>query len=183
MTHQPTYPLPPAVEAYLSDAQHSYHCAEKYKTSVDECNCGLSALRKHAASLASQDHIVVANKMATGAQEKKLWLWKNFVNGNPEYWVFDNPYPCYPNGDPMTLGEPCGYAIEKQSTNGGRDRSDEDVIYRIKAANKRPAISEDELDSILDAALYRNEYGGLDLNNQQVITALKPWLNLKGEGV
>lgn len=46
----------------------------------------------------------------------KVWLWKNFVDGRPEYWAFDNPYPCYtPNGDPMTLGEPCGYAIIKES--------------------------------------------------------------------
>ena len=34
-------------------------------------------------------------------------------NGPREFWAFDNPYPCCyePDGDPMTLGEPCGYAI------------------------------------------------------------------------
>jgi hypothetical protein len=48
----------------------------------------------------------------------KLWLWKNFVDGRQEYWAFDNLYPCYPNGDPMVLGEPCGYAIFKPSVNG-----------------------------------------------------------------
>lgn len=65
---------------------------------------------------------------------KKLWLWKNFVDGKPEYWAFDNPYPCHPNGDPMTLGEPCGYAIEMQSINGRPDRSEEYVINQIKVA-------------------------------------------------
>jgi len=23
--------------------------------------------------------------------ERKLWLWKNFADGRPEYWAFDNP--------------------------------------------------------------------------------------------
>lgn len=65
---------------------------------------------------------------------KKLWLWKNFVDGKPEYWAFNNPYPCYPNGDPMTLGEPCGYAIEKESANGRPDVSEEQVMKHIKVA-------------------------------------------------
>lgn len=47
---------------------------------------------------------------------KVLWLWKNFVNGQPEYWAFDNKFPVnMDNEDPQTLGEPCGYAIFKQS--------------------------------------------------------------------
>lgn len=65
---------------------------------------------------------------------KKLWLWKNFVDGRPEYWAFDNPYPVYPGGDPMTLGEPCGYAIFKESEVGRTDRSEEQVISAIKRA-------------------------------------------------
>ena len=41
---------------------------------------------------------------ATGAIPT-LWLWKNFVDGRPEYWAFDNPYPCVNGGgDPLTLG-------------------------------------------------------------------------------
>jgi hypothetical protein len=48
-----------------------------------------------------------------------LWLWKNFVNGNPEYWAFEHLYPInMDNGDPQTLGEPCGYAIVKPSRPG-----------------------------------------------------------------
>ena len=65
---------------------------------------------------------------------RKLWLWRNFVDGRPEYWAFDNPYPCFQNGDPMTLGEPCGYAIVKDSTRGRNDTSDEQVIAAIRAA-------------------------------------------------
>ena len=39
----------------------------------------------------------------------KLWLWKNFVDGKPEYLAFDNPFPVHMDcGDPQTLGEPCG---------------------------------------------------------------------------
>jgi hypothetical protein len=44
--------------------------------------------------------------------DKKLWLWKN----GDHFWAFDNEFPCYPDGDPMTLGEPVGYAILKEST-------------------------------------------------------------------
>lgn len=64
----------------------------------------------------------------------KLWLWKNFVDGRPEYWAFDNAYPCHPNGDPMTLGEPCGYAIVKPSENGRPDIGEEYVIACIRSA-------------------------------------------------
>ena len=54
--------------------------------------------------------------------EPKLWLWKNFVDGKQEYWVFDNLYPININdGDPQTLGDPCGYALFKPSRNGRKD--------------------------------------------------------------
>ncbi len=70
---------------------------------------------------------------------KKLWLWKNFVDGRPEYWAFDNPYPCEPGGgDPLTLGEPCGYAILKESTQGRFDVSEAEVIAAIKRSTARP---------------------------------------------
>ena len=65
---------------------------------------------------------------------KKLWLWKNFVDGRPEYWAFDNPYPCHPGGDPMVLGEPCGYALVKESINGWPDVPEAEVIAAIKKA-------------------------------------------------
>lgn len=65
-----------------------------------------------------------------------LWLWKN---GQHEYWAFDNAYPRYDNGDPMTLGEPVGYALLKQSTNGRPDVTHSDVVRAmLAAAEKEP---------------------------------------------
>ena len=68
----------------------------------------------------------------TTSTPERLWLWRNFVDGEPQYWAFDNAYPCFPNGDPITRGEPCGYALVKQSTKGRHDVSDEQVIAAIK---------------------------------------------------
>jgi hypothetical protein len=66
-------------------------------------------------------------------QHKKLWLWKNFVDGRPEYWAFDNPYPTnLDNGDPQTLGQPCGYAIFKESRDGSFGRTEEQVLREMK---------------------------------------------------
>jgi hypothetical protein len=67
---------------------------------------------------------------------ERLWLWRNFVDGKPEYWAFDNPYPCYANGDPMTLGEPCGYALVRPSINARPDAKAEDVIAAIKRSER-----------------------------------------------
>jgi hypothetical protein len=62
----------------------------------------------------------------------KLWLWKNFVDGKPEYWAFDNPFPCLTvNGDPLTLGEPCGWALLKPSVNGRPDRLEQEVVNTV----------------------------------------------------
>ena len=70
--------------------------------------------------------------------EKKLWLWKNYVDGRPEFWAFDNPFPCRePGGDPLVLGEPVGYALVKESVNGRPNMPEALVIERIKMA--RPA--------------------------------------------
>ena len=69
-------------------------------------------------------------------QPTKVWLWRNFADGRPEYWAFDNPFPCYEGGDPMTFGEPCGYAILKASTNGRPDVPEGHVISAIKMALK-----------------------------------------------
>lgn len=67
----------------------------------------------------------------------KLWLWKNFVGGRPEYWAFDNAYPIHlTDGDPQTLGEPCGYAIFKPSRNDRPDVPDETVLKRIAGVSE-----------------------------------------------
>lgn len=68
----------------------------------------------------------------------KLWLWKNFVDGRPEYWAFDNPFPCETrHGDPLTLGEPCGYALLKESECGRDDINEATVIEKIKIAQAK----------------------------------------------
>jgi hypothetical protein len=70
--------------------------------------------------------------------KQKLWLWKNFVDGRPEYWAFDNPYPTnLDNGDPQTLGQPCGYAIFKPSRDGSRGRTEEQVLREMESVSAR----------------------------------------------
>ena len=74
--------------------------------------------------------------------ETRLWLWKNFVDGRPEYWAFDNPYPInLDNGDPQTLGEPCGYAIFKPSRGGRPDFSEDEVLLRIAQAKSKASYN------------------------------------------
>ena len=69
----------------------------------------------------------------------KLWLWKNFVDGRPEYWAFDNPYPTnLDDGDPQTLGQPCGYAIFKPSRDGSCGRTEEQVLREMKSVTAPP---------------------------------------------
>lgn len=71
---------------------------------------------------------------------KKLWLWRNFVDGKPEYWAFDNPFPInLDNGDPQTLGEPCGYALVKESRNGRPEVSEAEVLRAIKRSEPPPS--------------------------------------------
>jgi len=73
-----------------------------------------------------------------GFETPKLWLWKNFVDGRPEYWAFDNPYPRnLDNYDPQTLGQPCGYAIFKPSRDGSNGRTEEQVLREISEVQER----------------------------------------------
>ena len=83
---------------------------------------------------------VIKEALAQPQQEPvKLWLWKNFVDGKPEYWAFDNAFPINLNdGDPQTLGEPCGYAWLKPSRQGRFDVSDEEVLSAVQNAKEYP---------------------------------------------
>jgi hypothetical protein len=87
----------------------------------------------------TEELVEVAHKLRAAIEQAekqepvKLWLWKNFVNGRPEYWAFDNPYPTnLYDGDPQTLGQPCGYAIFKESRDGSRGRTEEQVLREMK---------------------------------------------------
>ena len=84
----------------------------------------------------------------------KLWLWKNFVDGRPEYWAFDNPYPIHMDcGDPQTVGEPVGYALVKQSRNGRPEVSEEQILSAIKRATPPDlAARVEQLDGLLNEA-------------------------------
>jgi hypothetical protein len=78
------------------------------------------------------DPLYTAPPQQEKQEPRKLWLWKNFVEGRPEYWAFDNPFPCVSvRGDPLTLGEPCGWALLKSSVNGRPDRSEQEVINTV----------------------------------------------------
>lgn len=69
---------------------------------------------------------------------KKLWLWRNSTPEHPhEWWAFDNPFPVHPNGDPMTLGEPWGYILVKDSTPGRSDWNEQDVLQNIERASSK----------------------------------------------
>lgn len=94
--------------------------------------------------------------------DNKLWLWKNFVDGKPEYWAFDNPFPIHlDNGDPQTLGEPCGYAIFKPSRVGRTDVSEAQVLERIKRAKDmgkpKPLTDERIVELVSAHAKYQEE--------------------------
>ena len=84
----------------------------------------------------------------------KLWLWKNFVDGRPEYWAFDNPYPIHMDcGDPQTVGEPVGYALVKQSRNGRPEVSEEQILSAIKRATPPDlAARVEQLEGLLSRA-------------------------------
>jgi hypothetical protein len=87
---------------------------------------------------------ITALRAAIAEAEKqeptRLWLWKNFVEGRPEYWAFDNPFPCMSvGGDPLTLGEPCGWALIKPSVNGRPDRLEQEVIDTVTRFAAPPA--------------------------------------------
>jgi len=85
------------------------------------------------------DLIAQAAQTAADTNPKRLWLWRNFVNGRPEYWAFDNPYPIHLDyGDPMTLGEPCGYALVFASRNGRPEVPEEEVLRTVERVNAAP---------------------------------------------
>jgi hypothetical protein len=102
---------------------------------------------------------------------ERVWLWRNFVDGKPEYWAFDNPFPCDGTGDPMTLGEPCGWAVLKPSQNGRPDVSDVEVKTAIAAT---PIERLREENARLHAALFRIVREGTDLGSDYTQVKMSP---------
>jgi hypothetical protein len=111
-----------AFEAWYSEGDPS-------KRSVERDSCGGYILM--GAAMAWKAWQARAAAPAVHAPHK-LWLWKNFVDGKPEYWAFDNPYPTRMDcGDPQTLGQPCGYALFKPSRDGSHGRTEEQVLREM----------------------------------------------------
>lgn len=110
------------MNAAAQDKDNRHYTAgavEKFAKDAKDAEALLSRLQFKAPQPAQQEPL-------------KLWLWKNFVKGRPEYWAFDNPFPCLTvNGDPLTFGEPCGWAFLKPSVNGRPERSEQEVINTI----------------------------------------------------
>ena len=113
------------------------------------------------------------------AQEPvKLWLWKNFVDGKPEYWAFDNPFPIFMDShNPQTLGEPCGYAWFKPSRAGRTDVSEEQVLLGIQKALAQPAQEPDwKTMPPKDAPL-------VQWAKEQTAPPQRPWVGLTDEEI
>ena len=98
-----------------------------------------------------------ALRAALSAQQEpvaKLWLWMNFVDGRPEYWAFDNPFPVHMDcGDPQTLGESVGYALVKPSRNGRPDVAEAEVLRRIAAAPTVQPLTDEQIAPMVKAAI------------------------------
>ena len=115
--------------------------------------------------------IILAAARAEPAEPKRLWLWKNFANGRPEYWAFDNAFPIHlDDGDPQTMGEPCGYALLKPSRDGRPGFPDDEVLRRIAGARAEPAGGRDELDAErLDWLMHH--ISGVELRRLGIVTS------------
>lgn len=104
-------------------------------TDAERAALKLHGLGTHGPSQLSDAFVLGLRFAAKEREPAKLWLWKNFVDDRPEYWAFDNPYPInLTDGDPQTLGEPCGYALFKPSRQGRTDWTEEQVLLSIKKA-------------------------------------------------
>jgi len=118
---------------------------------------------------------MAADKLQEPAQEPvKLWLWKNFVDGKPEYWAFDNPFPIFMDShDPQTLGEPCGYAWFKPSRAGRTDVSDKQVLQDVQEALSKPAQEPDMLVIAYQSGYYDGKKAALAQPVQKPINLLE----------
>lgn len=131
------------LEVIREDSQEAAHAIQamlkEYGYPSNPTNAARAGWRACRLSARPQKAAPQPQQAEPGAvMEGKLWLWKNFVNGRPEYWAFDNPYPVRMDcGDPQTLGEPCGYAIFKPSRNGRPDVPEERVLAAILIAQQK----------------------------------------------
>ncbi len=108
--------------------------------SIAECRAFADKALEHGYTEITVTRLVSAQPSCGVVDKQKLWLWMNFTDGKPEYWAFDNPFPVFMDSDdPQTLGEPCGYAIVKQSRQGRVDVSEAGVLAAIQRATASKA--------------------------------------------
>lgn len=144
-------PLPPAPDAAHAAASPE---ADERAALIDKCRQTAERHKQRAddCGALARDVLAALASAPAGAGEgaRKLWLWKNFVDGKPEYWAFDNPYPInLEDGDPQTLGQPCGYAIFKPSRDGSHGRTEKQVLWEMASVRRaalagEPAVAADE---------------------------------------
>ncbi len=90
---------------------------ERYRALLEECRevvamFNPSGRRPPYCLLERIDAAIKGTTDQPSAAEQKLWLWRN----GDHFLAFEHLYPCFtPGGDPMTLGEPVGYAVFKRS--------------------------------------------------------------------
>ena len=131
-------------QARLREVEHmAWHLMEASEENATTGEFTINPNREDVLELATllpEAHPEPCAPSATPAPEQMLWLWKNFVDGKPEYWAFDNPYPTFGGGDPQTLGSPAGYAIFKESTlsPNHKDWTDAEILAEIKRAKANP---------------------------------------------
>jgi hypothetical protein len=59
---------------------------------------------------------------------RKLWVWRN----GDHLLAYDNEFPCYKGGgDPLTLGEPIGWAVLEDSDNRDGKNPARSTITRL----------------------------------------------------
>lgn len=132
-------------------------CYRQTPPTGDICGDGARRLavkiKEQASTLRVEARALAAQQPQGEGGEKRLWLWKNFVDGKPEYWAFDNPYPAQDGGDPITLGSPCGYAIFQASKNARPEIADETVLEEI--SRSKPVFTEEDFVQIIREADWR----------------------------
>ena len=81
---------------------------------------------------------------------ERIWLWKNSLGGKPEFVAYDSPWPIgVDHGDPLTLGEPAGWAYLKPC----RDGSDGRTVEMAEAGCVRASRPAPKADSALAVEL------------------------------
>lgn len=60
--------------------------------------------------------------------EQRLWLWRN----GDHFLAYEHLYPVDENGDPLTLGEPIGYALLRPSFGAALFRAGDGEALEIK---------------------------------------------------